>query len=567
MKTCFDSAGHVGRDPMGAAIVLWLLIAFASVAIAEDMAAKERETEVSQYWNERLRTAEERIVAVAASLTNRDAIGAWQREVQRRFAASLGPMPERSPLNVEVIRTLERPAYRVGNLLFESRPNHFVTASLFLPSHDRHRPPYPGIIVPCGHAYHPRTASSNYVRACVIAAWNGMAALIYDPIDQGERLQRIIEGEKPEFGVAGHNRLGPLAILLGWNTASFRVWDGVRALDLLESRPEVDSGRLACMGNSGGGTLTSLLLTYDPRIRAAAPSCYISTLPRVYEAIGPQDAEQNIFGQMAFGLDHPEFLYVRAPLPVLVCAKTEDFFPIDGTRRAVERARSVLDRLGWADRIGLVEDDGKHGWSEKHLRETVRWFNRWLRGVDGLDVPPETEFGPPGRELQVTPEGQTMRLGGARSVYDVVRDAAAAQAARRPPRSAEELGGVVRRRAGIRPVGEIPVARVELGVAGADGSQPVLLVREDGLRLRGWYWPGREGAGTTPLLVVDDRGAAAARERAASFAAEGRAVCTFDVRGFGELARSRKFYGSPWTDEADAIFVYVLGGSLVGERA
>ncbi|MCX7819349.1 MAG: acetylxylan esterase [Kiritimatiellae bacterium] len=528
--------------------------------------AGDREAVLSAYWNGRMRAAEAAIEARAAAITNREALEAWQQELQRRYAEALGPMPERTPLNVKVTRVIERPNYRVENLLFESRPRHYVTASLVLPSPDRHRPPYPAVIVPCGHANHPRTVQSNYVRACVMAAWNGIAALIYDPIDQGERLQRLVEGEKAEYGVAGHNRLGPLAILLGWNTATFRVWDGVRALDLLSERPDVDAQRLGCMGQSGGGTLSSLLLAYDSRIRAAAPSCYISTLPRVYEAIGPQDAEQNIFAQMAFGLDHPEFLYVRAPVPVLVCAKTQDFFPIDGTHRALARARAVLERLGWGERVALVEDAGQHEWSEAHLRETTRWMNRWLRGAEGLEVPPETEFGPPGAELQVTAEGQVLRLPGARSVYDIVREEAAAQAARRPNRTAAELAEVVRRRARIRPLAAIPPVRAERGATGTSAPEQLQLQREDGLWLPAWLWSGRGGA-AEPVLLVDDRGAAAARERAEPLAAEGRTVLAVALRGFGELARSRKFYRSPWSDEADAITAYVLGSSLVGERA
>lgn len=549
---------------------IWYALLFAILAGEGAVAQQqlgEREAELAQYWNGRMRAAERRVEATVATLTNLDQLVAWQQGVQRRFAAALGAMPARSALNATVTRVIERPGYRVENILFESQPRHYVTASLFLPSPQRHRPPYPGVIVPCGHANHPRTAQSNYVRACAMAAWNGIAALIYDPIDQGERLQRIVEGQKPEYGVSGHNRLGPLAILLGWNTATFRVWDGVRALDLLASRPEVDPERLGCMGQSGGGTLTAFLLAHDPRIRAAAPSCYISTLPRVYEAIGPQDAEQNIFQQMAFGLDHPEFLYVRAPTPVLVCAQTEDFFPIDGTRRAVERARSVLAPLGWAERIGYVEDEGKHAWSERHLRETVRWFNRWLRGVDELDVLPDSDFGPPGRDLQVTDRGQVMYLPGARSVYDILREEAAAQAAHRPARDPAALADVVRRCAGIRPLSDIPLPRIERQGSEPGGPENVQLEREDGLRLPAWYWPARGTTEALPVLLVDDRGRTAVRERGAELAAAGRAVCAIDLRGFGELARSRKFYGSNWTDEGDALIAYVLGSSIVGERA
>ena len=87
----------------------------------------------------------------------------------------------------------------------------------------------------------------------------------------------------------------------GSNTARFEIWDGMRAIDYLQSRPEIDPQRIGCTGNSGGGTQTSYLMALDDRIHAAAPSCYITSLPRLLATIGPQDSEQHLFGQLAVG--------------------------------------------------------------------------------------------------------------------------------------------------------------------------------------------------------------------------------------------------------------------------
>src|SRR5207244_5208804 len=89
-----------------------------------------------------------------------------------------------------------------------------------------------------------------------------------------------------------HTLIGTGALLVGWSAASLRIWDGIRSLDYLAARPEVDPKRLGCTGNSGGGTLTSYLLALDERIVAAAPSCYLTSLERLFATIGPQDAEQ-----------------------------------------------------------------------------------------------------------------------------------------------------------------------------------------------------------------------------------------------------------------------------------
>src|SRR5207248_9320368 len=91
-----------------------------------------------------------------------------------------------------------------------------------------------------------------------------------------------------------HTMAGVGALLVGGSTATYRIWDGLRSLDYLAGRPEVDAKRLGCTGNSGGGTLTAYLMVLDDRLVAAAPSCYITSLERLFATIGPQDADPNI---------------------------------------------------------------------------------------------------------------------------------------------------------------------------------------------------------------------------------------------------------------------------------
>ena len=107
-------------------------------------------------------------------------------------------------------------------------------------------------------------------------------------------------------GTTEHTMAGIGALLVGRQLASYRIWDGLRALDYLASRPEVDPARLGCTGNSGGGTMTAYLMALDDRIAVAAPSCFITSLERLFATIGPQDAEQNITGQVAAGMEHAD---------------------------------------------------------------------------------------------------------------------------------------------------------------------------------------------------------------------------------------------------------------------
>ena len=67
-------------------------------------------------------------------------------------------------------------------------------------------------------------------------------------------------------------------LLLGWNTAQFRIWDGVRALDYLVSRSDVDARRVGVLGLSGGGTLSAYLNALENRFCAAAPAGFLSTI-------------------------------------------------------------------------------------------------------------------------------------------------------------------------------------------------------------------------------------------------------------------------------------------------
>src|SRR5262249_9565783 len=136
-----------------------------------------------------------------------------------------------------------------------------------------------------------------------------------------------------------HTMVGVSSIPLGTSTARYRIWDGMRSLDYLASRPDIDPNRLGCTGNSGGGTLTSYLMALGERIAGAAPSCYLPSLRRLLETIGPQDAEQNIHAQIAFGMDHADYVMMRAPRPTLMCVATRDFFDINGAWNSFRQAK------------------------------------------------------------------------------------------------------------------------------------------------------------------------------------------------------------------------------------
>ena len=215
---------------------------------------------MKQYWQRHAGTAFQRWQAEYEARAKPEAIAAYQKERREEFLAAIGGLPDCTPLHPQVTGTVARDGYRVEKIIFESQPKHFVTALLFLPAADRFPPPYPGVLVPCGHAKNAK-AHDEYQTVGAFLALSGMAALVFDPIDQGERGQYLgPDGWPKHWGTRAHTMFGIGCTLLGRNTARFEIWDGMRAIDYLQSRPEVDPQRIGCTGNSGGGTQTSYLM-------------------------------------------------------------------------------------------------------------------------------------------------------------------------------------------------------------------------------------------------------------------------------------------------------------------
>lgn len=520
-------------------------------ACAGEMAPIEPGPDALKIWLLARIDAADRVRAgTIASIRTPEALKARQARLRTAFLSAIGGFPERTPLHPEVVGIIRRDGYKVEKILFESRPGFHVTAALFLPDAARFPPPWPGVVIACGHSANGK-AMEAYQRGSALTALHGMAALIFDPIEQGER---------GRGSTRGHNAIGLPALLLGTNTAQIEIWDGMRAIDYLQSRAEVAKDRIGFMGNSGGGTQTAYMMALEDRIKAAAPACYISTLPRVARAIGPQDAEQNIFGQLKFGMDHPDYLTMRAPSPALVAAAIQDFFPIDGARAAVDEARGMYSILGKTDQVAKVEHDDKHGWAKPMREASVRWMGRWLRGVDVPVTESDSIKLIDERDMQVTRTGHVSELAGERTAVDILRERL--RTARLAP--VGELPLVVRQAAGIG-ARVLVTTRGSFSLPAAGKTDRVLLDRE-GMPLPGLVHVPNKPSEKPPVLLVHSEGKEKARALADAFSAEGRVVLNLDLRGHGEtMNKLNNFYGD--SDGSDSYLAYLLGESLVGQRA
>ena len=526
-------------------------------------------TMMSRYWSRQAAGAFEKWRREYENRKTPQEIAAYQKRLHDKFVEALGGLPERTPLNPQVTGTIHRDGYRVEKVIYESQPKHFVTALLFLPEKDVFSPPYPGVLIPCGHAQNAK-GHEEYQSMGAFLALLGIAALVVDPVDQGERGQYLGEGGWPQlWGTAGHWRVGIGSTLLGRNTARFEIWDDMRGIDYLQSRPEVDPQRIGCTGNSGGGTQTSYMMSLDERIKAAAPSCYLCGFPALLTTFGPGDAEQNLFDQLGFGMDHADYVMMRAPSPVLMCVATKDFFDIHGAWETFRAAKRLFTRMGFAERVEILENDAGHNYNTQQREGVVRWMARWLLANDRPITEPKIRLLSES-EYQCTPSGQVMRLNGARSVYDLNGDYERELTARRSALWKEgnrgELLARVRRIAGIRALGEIPRPRAEkLDTIRRTGYriEKLLLEPEDGIVLPALvFLPDRPQPGRVAVYLHDQGKSADAApgEPIEALVREGKVVLAIDLCGIGQTQPSHP----EWQD----VFVaYLLGRSYVGLRA
>lgn len=526
-----------------------------------------------------LRERERRIAGIAT----RDEINARQRYIGERFLQAIGGLPERTPLNPQVTGTLKRDGYRIEKIIFESQPALYVTANLYVP--ETGRGPYPGILMPLGHEQGGK-AHEAWQRLAVTLVKNGFVLLLYEPLGQGERVQLY----DPDFGEskAGgstneHTLAGAQCLLLGHSFARHIIWDGIRALDYLVSRPEVDPQRIGCTGNSGGGTQTAYLAALDDRIKVAAPSCYLTNWQSLLETIGPQDAEQNLPPWLADGLDQPDFVIAFAPKPFLMLSAIRDFFPITGARQTFREVKRLYGLLGADENLQMVEADDGHGYTLPRRLAAYRWFNRWLKGPEHQDAAPvaEPDFEIESEEdLRCTTAGQVTLAPGGETIFSLnLAEAQRVKPKRSAPASPEELrrfqqeirAQAQRLTAFEKPAGK-PIAR-NVGEIARNGYriEKLILENEQGIALPGLLFiPDGAAERRRAILYVHDGGKAAQAGiggEIEELVRGGALVLAIDLRGRGETREEANRVWSLFGHYYSAMTAFLMGKTLVGLRA
>lgn len=341
-----------------------------------------------------------------SAISSREGWMERQSFIRRELNDIIGPFPEKTPLNARIIRVIDKKHYRIEHIVFESQPGFYVTSSLFVPSGIKKGTRAPAIIYCSGHSEE-GYRSAVYMHVILNLVSKGFVVFAFDPVGQGERLEYFDPqtGKSKAGGPTNeHSYPGAQAFISGSSQAYYMIWDGIRAVDYLISRKEVDPSRIGITGRSGGGTQSAYIAAYDDRIYAAAPENYITNYARLLQTIGPQDAEQNLFNLIARGLDHPDLLIVRAPKPTLMITTSSDMFSIQGameTEREVSEVYRIFEKSGNFKRI---EDDAGHASTRKNREAMYAFFmNNLSNPGDASDKDFEI---PSPEELKVTPTGQ-----------------------------------------------------------------------------------------------------------------------------------------------------------------
>ncbi len=304
-------------------------------------------------------------------------------EYRRQLAEMLGlhPMPVRTPLMATRTGELAGDGWRVEKLHYQAVPGLYVTANLYLPA--KVEKPLPAILYVCGHANVMKDGISygnktGYHHHGVWFARHGYVCLIIDTVQLGE-----IRGE--HHGTYGKGRWWWVS--RGYTPAGLEAWSGIRGLDYLETRAEVDASRLGVTGRSGGGAYSWWVAALDDRIKAAAPTAGVTSM-RNHVVDGCIEGHCDcMFFVNTYRWDFDRLVALVAPRPLLICNTDKDsIFPIDGVFQVHQRVRRIYQLLGADEKLGLQVAEGPHKDLQPLNIGAFHWFERHLKGADPMAV-------------------------------------------------------------------------------------------------------------------------------------------------------------------------------------
>ena len=343
-----------------------------------------------------------------------------ERVVRQELLDSVGGLPDyHGPLHARVTGELHTDSYTIEKVLYESLPSFYITANLYRPNESGR---YPAVLLQSGHT---QEGKSENQRIAANLAMKGFVVLCFDPIGQGEREQtysRQLDAPLAEWSVPEHIMMDAQSQLIGQGLARYFIWDAMRSLDYLASRPDVDADRIGAAGCSGGGALTTFIGALDSRIKAVVPACYPSSFDAMF-APTPPHGEMTFPHFLASGLDTADFVEMSAPKPWLLEANEHDQFGFsrEGVELVYNEARNWYRVYGAQNKIAFMIGPGPHGMPLVNREALYKWMIRWLKNGQGdSHEQPVHMFAD--AELRVTPTGHVDDEPGSKKLFQLLRD-------------------------------------------------------------------------------------------------------------------------------------------------
>ncbi len=341
-----------------------------------------------------------------------------QAFVKDKIMELVGPFPEKTPLNPKITGTIKKEGYRIDKIVFEAMPGYYVTGAIYVP--DGIKGKIPAILNVCGH-------NPDAFRMAIYQVINynlvkkGMIVFAIDPPGQAEHVQyfdKEINTSAIGYSVIEHNYFGNQCFLTGSCGARYFIWEGIRGIDYLVSRKDVDPERIGVTGWSGGGQVTTYISAFDDRVKVSIPCSGSIINRRLLETKGIQDAESFFIGGLANGITFEDLIEVRAPKPTLMTFTSRDeYLTMQSQQEAYQESIAAYRAFGNEDNLKVSEDDSKH-WMTSKIRYDMYSFFMKHFNLPGDPSELEAEI-IPAEEMKVTPTGQILTSYGGNMIFDI----------------------------------------------------------------------------------------------------------------------------------------------------
>ena len=329
----------------------------------------------------------------------------WEQRAQAireqvLVSCGLWPMPEKTPLNAQVFGRIERDGYSVEKVYFQSYPGFYVAGNLYRPV-GKGSGPFPAVLNPHGHWNNGRFADEkdgSIAARCINFAKQGMVAFSWDMVGYNDT-QFAQPAGKP--GYTTHRNFANHLTNQLWHISQMglQTWNSVRALDFLESLRDVDKKRIACTGESGGGTQTFMLGAFEDRLAVVAPIVMVS-----HSMQGGCSCE-NVSG-LRVDYSNMEVAACAAPRPQIIVGATGDWtratMTIEGP--AVEKIYALMNHR---DRLRYVRFDYNHNYNQTSREAVYQFFGEHLWHARQPSALKEVAYTKePDAALRVFPDGK-----------------------------------------------------------------------------------------------------------------------------------------------------------------